>query len=298
MLTLKKLAVITLVALCPAITFADSARTLEYSWITDGRLSGQQSTSYSADGRTVQIHFDYQDRGRGPNFDSLIELNEDGYPLRFSATGVNNTRATIEEEFESSNGIAHWKSSVEKDSRELSGDAFYIPVNDSPEVFALLARALLSNEDRRLTLLPDGEATIERIAATTVQQNEESHEVVLYRIGGIDIEPAYVWLDEHKNLFSLSRKHFTLLPRGWESALPTIKHHEDKAKTEYYQAIAQAQTQALDGLTAIVGARIFNSNTGELSPPSTVFLWDGTISAIYPRVKADCPRRRTVLSKA
>jgi imidazolonepropionase-like amidohydrolase len=294
MLTPKKLAVITLATLCPTITFADSARTLEYSWLTDGRLSGQQSTSYSADGRTVQIHFDYQDRGRGPDFDSLIELNEDGYPLRFSAKGVNNTQATIEEEYESSNGIAHWKSSVEKDSRELSGDAFYIPVNDSPEIFALIARTLLSAKDQRVTLLPDGEATIERVAATTVQLNKESREVVLYRIGGIDIEPAYVWLDEREDLFSLSRSHFTLIPRGWESVLPAIKHHEDQAKTAYYQAIAQAQTQTLDGLTAIVGARIFNSNSGELSPPSTVFVWDGTISAVYEG-DADVPGSARVI---
>lgn len=261
--------------------WAENTRTLEYSWLTDERITGQQTVIYSNDGTSLAVHFEYADRGRGPDFDSQIDLDRKGLPVRFEATGVNNTRAKINELFSNDNGVASWISAVEQGSRKVSDKVFYLPVNSSPEVKGLLARALLNDADQRIGLLPDGEASIEEVASTTLKNEDQTKAVTLYRLRGVDTDPTYLWLDERGDLVSFSQKHFAMMPRGWEQTLSTLKELEGAAKSDYYEQLAKAHTQNLSGLTAIAGARVFDSITGELSQPATVFLWDGMISAVY-----------------
>jgi hypothetical protein len=277
----QTLASIALAALVTHAVAAQESRRLEYSWLTDGRISGQQSVTYSENGTSVDVHFQYMDRGRGPDFDSSFDLGADGMPVSFSASGVNNTRAKISEVFTRENDVGSWRSSVEHGERTGVDGAFYLPINDSPEIIATLARALLADPDQRVDLLPDGEASIDALTTTTLTQGDESRDVTLYRIRGIDLEPRYLWLDASGDLFGFTRKLFAVLPKGWESALPEIKAREDIAKATHYRGLTRALTQTLAGLTAIRGARVFDSVNATLSDPSTVFVWNGVISAIY-----------------
>ena len=276
--------ILGLLLIAGAAAAGEDAGVLEYSWLTDRRVSGQQTVSRSSsdEGEVVSIHFEYSDRGRGPDFDTSITVNGDGLPVRFAASGLNSTRATISERFALEEGVARWHSSVEQGERPVAGKAFYLPNNESPEVLAMLARVLLDQEDGAIPLLPDGEATIARVDQASVAQVGRSRSLVLYRLTGIDVDPFYLWLDESDELFAYARKHFSIIRTGWEQSIGVLNDRADAAMASYYEELTERLTQRLAPLTVITGVRIFDSVKGELSAPSTVFLWEGTISAIYP----------------
>jgi len=259
---------------------AEGERVLEYSWLTDGRITGHQTATYAQDGK-VSLHFEYADRGRGPNFDSLLQLKPDGIPVGFTASGHNNTRASIDEKFSVVDGVASWYSSVEKGTQPVEGNEFYLPFNESPEILAMLARALLGTAESRIPLLPDGEASLEKVTNTVVTREAVPQSLVLYRISGVGLEPKYLWLDEHNALFGFTDGVFAIVRKGWEPALSDLKPFESEAHEKFYEQLSNELTETLPDLTVVRGARIFDSLAGELTAPATVFIWNGSISAIY-----------------
>lgn len=256
------------------------ARVIESTWLTGERVSGSQTARYASDG-TVTIEFEYQDRGRGPDYTATLKLGPSGAPRRFAASGLNNTRASIDEQFVLEDGRARWYSAVERGSRDDAGDAFYFPYNAPPELTAVLVRALRAAKDKTLPLLPSGRASLEEGVATTVERGDETLALTLYAVSGLDAEPRHVWLDGDGELFSLTWKHFALARTGWEHTRATLATLERDAAARQLEALAARLARPLPDLTAIRCARIFDSVTGKLTEPATVFLWRGTISAVY-----------------
>ena len=270
-----------LLALVCATADASSPATLEYSWLTVDRISGSQTVSRDADGLTT-VRFEYADRGRGPSFVSTFRLDTQGIPTEFAASGVNNTRATIDERFRVTGGVATWKSSLEQGRRRTRGHAFFVPFNDTPEARAVLARALLRTPDRRLDLLPGGSATIAQAGSAEFRRDAETLRATLYGISGLGLGPTFVWLDEAGELFGYTDRSWGVIRRGWEASMPALRAAERGALQSHYEGIARSASRELTGLTVVRGARIFDSLSGRLTEPSTVFVWDGKISAVYP----------------
>jgi hypothetical protein len=260
---------------------APVATTLEYSWLTVDRVSGSQVVSRDDSGVTT-IRFEYADRGRGPSFRSTLKLGVAGVPTAFTATGVNNTRATIDERFHAERGLAMWSSALEKGRRRTSGEAFFLPFNETPEIRAVLARALLRAPGHRLPLLPGGTAMIEQAGSAEFRRDALTLRATMYGISGIGLGPTFVWLDDAGELFGYTDRQWGVIRRGWEASMPALRAAERSALQRHYEKIAVGASKELNGLTAIRGARIFDSIAGRLTEPATVFVWDGRISAVYP----------------
>ncbi len=273
--------------------FADDTRLIEYSWLTSDRITGYQTVSYERDG-LIRIQFAYSDRGRGPAIESTLQLNQEGVPTQFSATGNNNAKATIDEQFFVEKNKAIWRSSVERGQRVVAGDEFYFPNNSSPEVMAVLARALLKSPDKSMVLLPSGHASIEEVASVDVALDGEPQRIVLYGIEGLNPEPTYIWLDDNNDLFGFTDRSFGIVRKGWEPSFPTLKSAEREAADLFFKKSSDALTTELSGLTVVTGARIFDSISAELTAPATVFIWDGLISAVY-FYEIDLPEDATVI---
>jgi imidazolonepropionase-like amidohydrolase len=265
----------------PAAAAETGTTTLEYSWLTADRITGSQIVSRNRDG-VVTIQFEYADRGRGPSFRSTLKLGTDGLPVAFSATGVNNTRATIDEQFRVERGFAIWKSSLEQGRRRSSNGEFFLPFNDTPEVRAVLARALLRAPGRRLELLPAGTASIEQAGGADFQRDGQSLRTTLYNIEGLGLGPTFVWLDDAGELFGFTDRTWGVIRRGWEASMPALRAAERSARQRHYEQIGAAASREMTGLTVIRGAKVFDSIKGGLTEPATVFVWDGKISAVYP----------------
>ena len=265
----------------PAAPDESGTTTLEYSWLTADRISGSQVVSRNRDG-DVTIQFEYADRGRGPSFRSTLKLGADGLPVAFSATGVNNTRATIDEQFRVERGFAVWKSSLEQGRRPSRSGEFFLPFNETPEIRAVLARALLRAPGRRLDLLPAGSAAIEQAGEAVFQRDGQPLRTTLYNIEGLGLGPTFVWLDDAGELFGFTDRTWGVIRRGWEASMPALRAAERSARQRHYEKIAAAASREMSGLTVVRGARVFDSIKGSLTEPATVFVWDGKISAVYP----------------
>lgn len=258
----------------------ENPSTREYSWLTEDRTTGSQTVSHDPDGQ-IRIHFEYKDRGRGPDFQSTVRLNSSGYPEAFDATGVNNTRAKIDEGFLLKEGFATWRSSLEEERRPVTSDAFYLPVNDSPEIRAMLARVLLQDPGGAVDLLPNGRVSIDLITSEEAVLGDQRKNLTLYGIKGLSLEPKYIWLDEDLQLFGYTEGFFGTVRKGWEATLPALRSAEREATDQFYMGMSKLLSTELSGLTVISGSRIFDSSSGSLTPPAHVFIWNGKISAVY-----------------
>lgn len=251
----------------------------QYTWITNGSPTGEQIVSPFPDG-TVKVAFAYRDRGRGPDLEATLALNSLGVPDKIVIHGLNNTRAKVEESFTRTRSVASWQSSSENGTQPAAQNAFYIPLNTVPEIRAILARALLRAPGHRLELLPKGSASIARVASTKVSAEGRSQVVTLYAIAGLDLGPSYIWLDASGQLFAYSEGKFSIIRRGWEGNLTTIANIDREMVDQHYAQLTEKLTTRLTGLTVIRGAQVFDSLTGRLTPPATVFVWNGKISEV------------------
>ena len=81
------------------------------------------------------------------------KLDADGLPIEYTGNGNDYMKAPVEERFEIKDGKASWKNRSEKGEQAVTGKAFYLPMNAPPEIFGVLARALLKAPNHKLALL-------------------------------------------------------------------------------------------------------------------------------------------------
>ena len=106
----------------------------------------------------MRAEYSYNDRGRGDHIVATWKLDADGIPIEYEGRGNDYMKAPVEERFEIKNGRASWKNRSEHGEQEVTGKAFYLPINAPPEFLGVLARALLKAPNHKLALLPAGEA--------------------------------------------------------------------------------------------------------------------------------------------
>ena len=153
--------------------------------LIQGNPAGTQTVQVEAGG-VVRVEYSYNDRGRGDHIVATWKLDAAGVPIQYEGKGNDYMKAPVEERFEMKNGKASWKNRSEQGEQAVTGAAFYLPMNAPPEFSAVLARALLKAPNRKLPLLPAGEASIE--AAGKV--NTGKAELTEYRITGLGFSPA------------------------------------------------------------------------------------------------------------
>lgn len=259
---------------------ASHAATLEYDWLTIGELSGRQIVTITETGER-RVEFEFNDRGRGPKITSLVRLNDQGIPVYLRVTGVNYTKAEVDETFIAENGRAQWQSSIEQGDEPFSGDAFYLPESWFPEYTAMLARALLDDTDGVLPLLPSGQARIEQIRTLRLDSSDDHQEITLYAITGLDLMPTYVWLDENRELFGVDYGWFGIIRSGYAQHIDMLKEIQNSHTDIFIHEFSDAVRQPVEKLLVIHNAQLFDPVTGEVIPNSTVFILDGRITAVY-----------------
>src|SRR4029450_11062267 len=178
--------------------------------VIQGNPAGTQTVEGRATG-SIHPEYSYNDRGRGDHIVATWKLDSAGVPVEYDGRGNDYMKAPVEEHFEIKNGRASWKNRSEQGEQAVSGEAFYLPMNAPPEIFAVLARALLKGPNNKLQLLPAGEATIEKVGKTTSGNTEFTE----YRITGLGFSPQPIWLDHNGTPASVS-SWFSVVPDGTE----------------------------------------------------------------------------------
>ncbi len=149
-----------------------------------GNRAGQQAVWTAPDGQ-LHIFFQFNDRGRGPQTTSILKLNAKGLPIEESVRGNDYLKSKVDESYTLTSGTARWKSSVEEGEKKLTAPAVYFSINGAPAELGILAQAALDNAGK-ISLLPDGEATVDRVAGLNLEilrPQKERHPLRHHRPG-------------------------------------------------------------------------------------------------------------------
>jgi hypothetical protein len=213
-----------------------------YTFILAGNKAGFESSSRNADG-SLQIHFEFNDRGRGPNVNEKIVSGKDGIPVELEITGVDYLKAPVDERFSLKQGNATWKNRAEEGQKKINGKAFYVSISGANEEAALLAQALLDAPGHKLPLLPAGEASIEKRSELKINANGQSRTVIQYAINGLGFSPYALWLASDGKFFASVASWSSIIQEGWESAAADLLKEQDKYENERSASLPHAGAQ-------------------------------------------------------
>jgi hypothetical protein len=271
------------------LSSAVAAQEVKYDFILAGNVAGAAVSKTETDGTRV-YDFEFNDRGRGSKTTSRIRLDERGYPAAVDVTGHDYWKSPLEERFRREGTKATWSNSSEKGSAEVKGPAFYLSLNGAPQETELMAKALLASPDGRISLLPAGEARIEKITSAQAKAGERTRDVSLYAVSGLGFTPAYVWLDNDRNLFAGLWGWSVVILEGWNDAVPALtKVQEEIAGKRHKDLAATLAHKPKGGGLAFRNARLFDAETGKVRPGTTVVISGNRIQAVGPDAEVKVP---------
>jgi len=210
-----------------------------------------------------------------------------GVPIEYDGRGNDYMKAPIEEHFETKNGRASWKNRSEQGEQAITGEAFYLPMNPPPELFGVLARALLKAPNHKLALLPAGEATIEQANSGTTRLTE-------YRITGLGFSPQPIWLDHNGTSASVS-PWFSVVPDGFETAIPQLLDAQQKTDAAWSERIARALAHIPRGDLVIRNARLFDPRDLRVTPATSVVVSGERIVRVAPDAEVKPPANAEII---
>jgi hypothetical protein len=244
--------------------------------LIQGNAAGTQAIEAQSDG-TVRAEYSYNDRGRGDHITATWKLDSAGIPIEYDGHGNDYMKAPVEEHFEIKNGRASWKNRSEQGDQAISGEAFYLPMNSPPEIFAVLARALLKAPNHKLSLLPAGQATIEQAGKVTSGNNVFTE----YRITGLGFSPQPIWLDHNGASASVS-SWFSVVPDGSDSSIARLREEQQKTDAAWSKRIARALAHVPRGELVIRNASLFDPRDLSVTPGTSVVVRGERIVRVGP----------------
>src|ERR1051325_1282817 len=272
----------------PAVVPPVRSDTVRYAVTISGNRAGSEVHIREADG-SLRALFEFNDRGRGPKVDSRITLDAGGLPSSVAITGNDYLKVPVDERFTLAGGTATWTSSAEQGSKAVTRPAFYLPLNAPPGMLAILAGALLRTQERRLDLLPAGEARIELAGGTVVRRGSESRPVTAYAITGLDYTPSYLWLDEDRTLFGVASGWSSVVREGGEAEITALSAVQDSLARVRERADARRLGVRPTGPVAFTGAPLFDAPAATLVPGTPVVVEGNRATAVGPDDQVSIP---------
>jgi hypothetical protein len=254
-----------------------------------GNPAGTQTVKEEPGGG-VRVEYSYNDRGRGDNITATWKLDAGGVPIEYEAKGNDYMKAPVEERFAIKNGKASWKNRSEQGDAPVTGPAFYLPMSAPPEIFGVLARALLKAPNHKLPLLPAGEASIEATGKVKTAKGELTE----YRISGLGFSPSAVWLDGNGVASSVSG-WFSVVPDGTESSIKELQAAQEKTDAAWSEKMARSLARKPAGDLVIRNARLFDPRDLSVTPGTSVIISGDRIVRVGPDADVKPPAKAEVI---
>lgn len=244
----------------------------EHTVILVGNVAGSQLTQ--REGNRVQVHFEFNDRGRGPVTDTLYTLDEKGLPVSMVVTGVDYMKAPVKETFEYDGRTASWKSAVDEGSSSTRG--FYSSIDGPAAEIVLLVNALQA-AGGQLDLLPTGTVRLELVEEYSL--NEE-RTLLHYELIGLGFEPSPIWMNPDGSLFAVVDGWFSLVEKGAEEHTEALFERQKVRRYARYIQVADSLRQVPAGPVLIDNARILDVASGKILGANAAMIDGGTITGL------------------
>src|SRR5271156_6695317 len=264
----------------PALPAEVPATADRYTVLLMGNHVGQQAVWTAPDGQ-LHIFFQFNARGRGPQTTSILKLDANGLPIEESVRGNDYLKSRVDESYTLASGTARWKSSIEEGEKKLTAPAVYFSINGAPSELGILAQAALGNAGM-IALLPDGEATIDRVAGLTLEIPGRKKNVSLYAITGLDFAPTYVWLDDRRGFFAQLDPWETVIPEGWEGAIKPLQAAQDKAAEVRSAALVGKLSHPAPAGIVFTHVSLFDAQSAEILKDRAVVIAGNRILSVGP----------------
>jgi cytosine/adenosine deaminase-related metal-dependent hydrolase len=260
----------------PSDVPADARR---YAVLIAGNRAGVLAAWVSPDG-VHHTFFAFNDRGRGPSITTRVVLDATGVITELDATGNDYLKAPVNERFRLAGGKASWSSDAEKGEKRLTAPALYAPMSgtltDETEA------ALLAAPGHRLPLLPEGEASIDRVAEQTIDFGGRPVKAILYEETGFGFTPGAVWLDEDGRLVATGSDWGAFLREGAEASWPTLLKAQKARESARGEELARKLEKNLVAPLLVRHARLFDSEAASVRDGMSVRVVRGRIAAVGP----------------
>src|SRR4030095_6927276 len=262
---------------------AHAETTESYTVSFQGKVMGKQTVTRAEGGR-IAVDYSFSNNGRGPDLHEEMTIDAEGRLNSYRVNGKSEFGAPVSESFERTAAKAVWKSRADEGERPGDRNGQYVPLDSSIETLAGIARALLNQALGQLPALPAGQLSIRKLRDTPLAARGERMPLTLYAIFGLDVSPAFVWLqsDPTHRLFAQVEPGFAIIKAGWEDSSDDLLKLQKEAERELLGSLAASLAHRFDGPILIRNVRVFDAEAGVMREPSDVYVHRGRIAAILP----------------
>lgn len=291
---------IVVLSLCLSLALALPAAAApgkrDYVVLMQGRIAGAQSVAVATDG-SVQVEYQFADRGRGDHSNTHWRVNGDGTLREYQGRGNDYLKTPFEESYRLDGTQARWKNPSEQGQRELAAPAFFLPLQAAPEATGALARALLKAPQRRLALLPAGEASGRDLGEHQIVGTQGPVKLRLFGIEGLDFTPRPVWLREDGSTAAViaAAGWFSVVEREFEAATPKLIELQEAAAAAWAADLARRLTHAPAGPLLIRNARVFDPRDLSVAAGTSVLIEGERIVRVAPDARLSAPAGAEIL---
>jgi hypothetical protein len=249
--------------------------------LENGMVCGYLDIVYT-NKKNLTVDYSCFENGRGDQVNEIIRLTQTHRIEAYKATGKSEMGAAISEQFSMNNKIARWQSASENKQTYISGDPFYLPVNATLSVNALMIAALSKSPNNELPLLPSGNAKLKKLTEQVFVIGEKTIRLQLVALEGIGLNPEFFWLTAGQNpkLFFHIEQGYSVYKDGYAPLLPTLKEIQNHSQDKILQDRAKLLQHPIEGIVLIKNVQIFNSILGKLEGPKNVYIHKGKILQI------------------
>jgi hypothetical protein len=263
-----------------------------YAFLMAGNRAGVLAAWTTPD-RAHHVFFAFNDRGRGPSVMTRAVLDASGLLTQLDASGNDYLKSPVDEHFRVAEGEATWKNKAESGSKPFRTSAMYAPLD------AVLAdemeAALLAAPGHRLPLLPEGEASIERVDERTIDAGGRKETVTLYQESGFGFTPNTIWLDANHRLVASGSDWAALIREGAEPAWPALLEAQKAHEAALGADVARRLQKKLAAPLLIRHARLFDSESATMRDGMSVLVSGDRIVDLGPDGTIGSSRGQDVL---
>ncbi len=259
-----------------------------YDVVFREKLAGSYE-KWSTGDHAFEYSYHYADRGRGPENIEKITLNEQNYITAQSITGVNYSKATVNESFTAKGNIASWKNSMEESEGAFDGSKLYFRHSGSPAIYEILAQLLIASDNKKVDLYPEGEAELSKKIPLKLSNGKS---LDLLMIKGLGMNPTYIWMNGVEMVAHISG-NLHVIKKDVSSMRLEMKGLQDDIEDENLIEIAKRVSHKVDKVL-IQNVNVFTAD-GALLPGQDVLVEGLNISKINPTGQGTTPGNAQVI---
>jgi hypothetical protein len=261
------------------------AETTRYAVLAGGESVGWMVVDRADD--EVQVDYHVDNNGRGPKHQERLVLDGDGYPILWTIDGTSLFGGAVHERLERAGDQLRWTSQADAGQAPVSAGRLYVANDASPWSLALYAEILTRAPQQALDVAPGGRISLSQVRRLSLKGG--TVDATVYRLTGLNLAPSYVLLDDDGVLVGGLGG---LIREDLVEEEPGLRRLQTELEGERIREIQTRFARTFEAPVRLRNVRVFEPETGQLSPLSEVTVFGDRITTILP--EAGGPRREDV----